>query len=108
MNGVSSWAEAHNSGLPGRRLPPECQESVMPKLNLGVFLHELVTEGLHISATRGRLAFRPSIAHIQRRYCILRPYRHFLWMRVLRPSSGFPRTFTPHLPVLPLSCFTRL
>src|SRR2546429_1788249 len=47
----------------------------MPKLNLSVFLHELVMEGLHISATRDRLAFRPSIAHIQRRYCILPPHR---------------------------------
>jgi len=65
MDDVSPWVEANNSGLPRMKLPPQYQELVMPMLNFYVFLHEPVMEGQRISDTHGRLAFRPSIAHIQ-------------------------------------------
>jgi hypothetical protein len=39
--------------LLGKKLPLTCQESVMPKLIFGVFLHELVLEGEQIGGTQG-------------------------------------------------------
>jgi hypothetical protein len=51
MDVVSPETDAYKPGLPDQRVPPKCQESVMPKLNFGVFLQELVMEEGQISDT---------------------------------------------------------
>jgi hypothetical protein len=43
MDAVSPQTDAHKSGLLGKKLPPKCQESVMPKLIFGVVLREAVS-----------------------------------------------------------------